>query len=81
MCIGDLYQRQPLLPAAAKADDWSQHNEYLEAPEDELLHKHDDNSNGIVKINIPAPVREGPKFPQERWKTVIGKCHHTLTTA
>lgn len=73
VCIDDLYQRQPLLPAAAKADDWSQNDEYLEAPEDELLRKHDDNSNGIVKINMPAPVREEPKFPQEKWKTVIGK--------
>lgn len=73
MCIGDLYQRQPLLPAAAKVDDWSQHDEYLEAPENELLGKHDENSNGIVKINMPTPVREEPKFPQEKLKTVIGK--------
>lgn len=38
--------------------------------EEEVLHK-TDNTNGVIKISMPAPVREEPRYPQERWKTII----------
>lgn len=72
---GDLYQRQPLLPAPNSK--WangtpSAHTEYFADEEDDIVHKTND-SNGIIAINMPAPVREEPRFPQERWKTLIGE--------
>ncbi|PSN48954.1 Phosphatidylcholine:ceramide cholinephosphotransferase 1 [Blattella germanica] len=27
--------------------------------------------NGVVKIDVPAPLREEPRFPKEKWKTAI----------
>lgn len=50
----------------------STHVEYFGDDEDEIMHKSTD-SNGVIKINMPAPIREEPRFPQERWKTLIGK--------
>lgn len=72
---GDLYQRQPLLPAPNSK--WanshpSTHKEYFGDDEDEIMNKSAD-SNGVIKINMPAPIREEPRFPQERWKTLIGR--------
>ncbi|XP_071455791.1 phosphatidylcholine:ceramide cholinephosphotransferase 2-like [Hetaerina americana] len=29
------------------------------------------NSNGVVRIDVPAPLREEPRFPKEKWKTFI----------
>ncbi|XP_031357340.1 phosphatidylcholine:ceramide cholinephosphotransferase 2-like isoform X2 [Photinus pyralis] len=76
---GDLYQRQPLLPAPAKGDRWGQGNrpesrqQYYSASaeddDDDALDNHE--SNGVIKISMPPPIREEPRFPQERWKTVI----------
>ncbi|KAK5640119.1 hypothetical protein RI129_010930 [Pyrocoelia pectoralis] len=73
---GDLYQRQPLLPTPPKGDRWSQGPEsrqqyYSTAEEEDDDVLQNQESNGIIKINMPPPVREEPRFPQERWKTVI----------
>ena len=73
MTQGDLYQRQPLLPSNGKSDRWVQgnrpesHQEYYTA-EDELENQ---EANGVIKINMPPPIREEPRYPQERWKTLI----------
>lgn len=82
MTQGDLYQRQPLLPTPTKGDKWNSHNhnsttkEYYDEDEDDV----DDisrnsvtNCNGIIKINVPPPVREEPKYPKEKWKTLFGE--------
>ncbi|XP_044012614.1 phosphatidylcholine:ceramide cholinephosphotransferase 2-like isoform X3 [Aphidius gifuensis] len=29
------------------------------------------NGSGIVKIDIPVPLREEPRFPKEKWKTFL----------
>lgn len=78
MTQGDLYQRQPLLPTPPKGDRWSQGNRpeslqqyYSTAEEEDDDVVQNQESNGIIKINMPAPIREEPRFPQERWKTVI----------
>lgn len=76
MSQGDLYQRQPLLPNQNKADKWnhhSNHNEEYEEEEDDIL-KHCRNAdcrNGVIKIDMPPPIREEPRFPQERCKTLL----------
>ncbi|XP_066260359.1 phosphatidylcholine:ceramide cholinephosphotransferase 2-like isoform X2 [Euwallacea similis] len=74
MTQGDLYQRQPLLPNPKGNDHWA-HNahgatgaEYY-ADEDDIMEK-DASRNGDIKIDIP-PSREEPRFPQERWKTLL----------
>ncbi|XP_044258432.1 phosphatidylcholine:ceramide cholinephosphotransferase 2-like isoform X2 [Tribolium madens] len=75
MTQGDLYQRQPLLPNPGKSDKWGHdaHNssgqEYYE-DEDDIIQKTNE-SNGVIKINMPPPIREEPRFPQERWKTLL----------
>lgn len=33
-------------------------------------------SNGMVKIPIPAPHREEPRFPKEKFKTFLGEYLH-----
>lgn len=83
MTQGDLYQRQPLLPTPTKSEKWGHGNlpatkEYFDDDEDDgddvirngSLHT---TSNGVIKISMPPPVREEPKFPKEKWKTVIGE--------
>lgn len=84
MTQGDLYQRQPLLPTPTKgnADKWN-HNNHSTAPKEYYDEEEDDvdeisrnsvtNCNGIIKINVPPPVREEPKYPKEKWKTLFGK--------
>jgi len=84
----DVYQRQPLLPGAPLSkskDKWSSGvasgSDYYEDDEDEKsiegLGRHPGIPNGsgsdIVKIDIPAPLREEPRFPKEKWKTFLGK--------
>lgn len=80
MTKGDLYQRQPLLPTPAKRDKWGHgnrpesHKQYRateEEEEDDDEEAHRNEANGIIKINMPPPIREEPRYPQERWKTVI----------
>lgn len=29
------------------------------------------SANGVVRIDVPAPLREEPRFPKEKWKTFI----------
>ncbi|XP_017772359.1 PREDICTED: phosphatidylcholine:ceramide cholinephosphotransferase 2-like isoform X2 [Nicrophorus vespilloides] len=71
----DLYQRQPLL----QGDKWG-HASHPPASDGYYIDDDDDDQNilrksqepnGIIKINIPPPVREEPKFPQERWKMLV----------
>ncbi|XP_049819349.1 phosphatidylcholine:ceramide cholinephosphotransferase 2 isoform X3 [Aethina tumida] len=72
MTQGDLYQRQPLLSGSGKGDKWghsglnSTEAEYYEDDADERRPE-----SGVIKIEMPAPIREEPKFPQERWKTAL----------
>lgn len=83
----DVYQRQPLLPGAPikNKDKWggvSSGSDYYEDDEDDkidgLSHTRNPNipngsGSGIVKLDIPAPLREEPRFPKEKWKTLLGK--------
>lgn len=80
----DIYQRQPLLPGAPtkSKDKWSgvaSGSDYYEDDEEEKidgLGRHPGITNGpgsgVIKIDIPAPLREEPRFPKEKWKTFIG---------
>ncbi|XP_015183241.1 PREDICTED: phosphatidylcholine:ceramide cholinephosphotransferase 2-like isoform X1 [Polistes dominula] len=80
----DVYQRQPLLPGAPtkSKDKWSSGvasgSDYYEDDEEEKidgLGRHPGITNGpgsgVVKIDIPAPLREEPRFPKEKWKTFL----------
>lgn len=83
MTQGDLYQRQPLLPTPTKSEKWNHGThpvakEYFDEEEEE--DNNIDNlrngilgskSNGMIKISMPPPVREEPKFPKEKWKTFV----------
>lgn len=31
------------------------------------------NSNGVVRIDLPSPLREEPRFPKEKLKTFVGE--------
>lgn len=81
MTQGDLYQRQPLLPSPTKGEKWnhahhSSTKEYYDndgEDGDDIIRNGISGSNGIIKINVPPPVREEPKFPKEKWKTLLGK--------
>ncbi|XP_057667125.1 phosphatidylcholine:ceramide cholinephosphotransferase 2-like isoform X2 [Diorhabda carinulata] len=77
MTQGDLYQRQPLLPNTNKGDKWghgahstSGTGYYDEEEEEDIIQKSNDR-NGHISIDLPAPVREEPRFPQERCKTLL----------
>ncbi|XP_049951092.1 phosphatidylcholine:ceramide cholinephosphotransferase 2-like isoform X1 [Schistocerca serialis cubense] len=84
MTQSDLYQRQPLLPPSAKNDSWSGSGKgsVLHSPSSEYydvedkteglsIHRNGSLSNGIVKIDVPPPLREEPRFPKEKWKTFV----------
>lgn len=68
---GDLYQRQPLLPNPKNNDYDPRNSEYYVDEEEDVMDK-GSIRNGDIKIDIPAS-REEPRFPQERWKTLLGK--------
>ncbi|KAI4471732.1 sphingomyelin synthetase [Holotrichia oblita] len=66
----DLYQRQPLLPNANSKD---KNNEYFVDEDEENILQHKSNgSNGHTRIEmpLPAPIREEPRYPQEKCKTL-----------
>ncbi|XP_001604236.1 phosphatidylcholine:ceramide cholinephosphotransferase 2 isoform X3 [Nasonia vitripennis] len=79
----DVYQRQPLLPGAPikSKDKWNgvgSSSDYYEDEEDDKIDglehvRHpglpNGSGSGIIKIDIPAPLREEPRFPKEKWKT------------
>ncbi|CAH0545741.1 unnamed protein product [Brassicogethes aeneus] len=76
MTQGDLYQRQPLLAANNKGETWghhhhNHHHDGLNSSGAEYEYDEEDapTDGNVIKIDMPAPVREEPKFPQERWKT------------
>ncbi|KAG8233362.1 hypothetical protein J437_LFUL005823 [Ladona fulva] len=43
------------------------------------------SANGVVRIDVPAPLREEPRFPKEKWKTFVALLfliiNFVLTTA
>nr|CAD7432399.1 unnamed protein product [Timema monikensis] len=78
MTQSDLYQRQPLLPPSAKTDSWKGSNglhsptsEYYDSDDKTDGHRNGTAINGVIKIDVPAPLREEPRFPKEKWKTFI----------
>nr|CAD7572497.1 unnamed protein product [Timema californicum] len=78
MTQSDLYQRQPLLPPSAKTDSWKSSNglhsptsEYYDSDDKTDGHRNGTAINGVIKIDVPAPLREEPRFPKEKWKTFI----------
>lgn len=87
MTQSDLYQRQPLLPSETST--WATKNggstgphhhsaimvDHSEDNDDDMdgLKRNAINSNGVVRIEVPSPLREEPRFPKEKFKTLIGK--------
>lgn len=82
----DVYQRQPLLsgvaPLSKSKDKWpavsgSDYDDDEDEKDIESLGRHpgipNGSGSGIVKLDIPAPLREEPRFPKEKWKTFLGK--------
>ncbi|XP_011341853.2 phosphatidylcholine:ceramide cholinephosphotransferase 2 isoform X4 [Ooceraea biroi] len=80
----DVYQRQPLLsgvaPLSKSKDKWpavsgSDYDDDEDEKDIESLGRHpgipNGSGSGIVKIDIPAPLREEPRFPKEKWKTFL----------
>ncbi|XP_043483518.1 phosphatidylcholine:ceramide cholinephosphotransferase 1-like [Leptopilina heterotoma] len=77
----DVYQRQPLLPGTSSKnkDKWgalgSTSNYFNHDKIDELSQEGLNSgvpnilNSGIVKLDIPAPLREESRFPKEKWKT------------
>jgi shingomyelin synthase len=81
---------QPLLPPSTKGNAWTSSStgnilsppiEYYDEDEktDGLAIHRGGVPNGVVKIDVPAPLREEPRFPKEKWKTFIGLCHVLLS--
>lgn len=76
MTQSDLYQRQPLLPDTGG---WASAGHpmpgYCEDDDDKLdgLKRNAINSNGVVRIEVPSPLREELRFPKEKMKTFIGQ--------
>jgi shingomyelin synthase len=81
---------QPLLPPSTKGNAWtgSTTGSILSPPIE--YYDEDDRSdglaihrgsvpNGVVKIDVPAPLLEEPRFPKEKWKTFIGLCRVSLS--
>lgn len=73
---GDLYQRQPLLPNNTKSEKWnhSSHSaavEFYDEDEDDV--QKSDERNGHIRIDLPSPIRDEPRFPQQKCKTLLGK--------
>ncbi|XP_021938002.1 phosphatidylcholine:ceramide cholinephosphotransferase 2-like isoform X5 [Zootermopsis nevadensis] len=82
MTQSDLYQRQPLLPPGTKGNAWTSSSagsilsppiEYYDEDDksDGLAIHRGSVPNGVVKIDVPAPLREEPRFPKEKWKAFI----------
>ena len=77
---------QPLLPPSTKGSTWTSGSstgnilsppiEYYDEDDktDGLAIHRGGVPNGVVKIDVPAPLREEPRFPKEKWKTFIGLC-------
>ncbi|XP_022918083.1 phosphatidylcholine:ceramide cholinephosphotransferase 2-like isoform X3 [Onthophagus taurus] len=72
MTQGDLYQRQPLLSNTGRNDNRTT-DYYIDEDEEQILHQSSASNGGhrAVEISIPTPIREEPRFPQERCKTVL----------
>jgi hypothetical protein len=64
--VQEVYQSQPLLPCSAK-EDWSSESRLY------LNHPASTSGANAIKIDIPAPSREEPRFPREKWKTFLGR--------
>jgi shingomyelin synthase len=83
---------QPLLPSSTKGNAWTSNStgdilsppiEYYDEEDktDGLSIHRGGVPNGVVKIDIPAPLRDEPRFPKEKWKTLIGLCYIFLLTS
>nr|XP_053628130.1 phosphatidylcholine:ceramide cholinephosphotransferase 1-like [Cherax quadricarinatus] len=65
----DVYQRQPLL---ANHDPYINTNGVIkDGVSGGFYDNSSSTSNGMVKIPIPAPHREAPRFPKEKFKTFL----------
>jgi shingomyelin synthase len=64
--VSDVYQSQPLLPCNNK-EAWDSESPLYES------HNNTCNSGVVdsIKIDIPAPNREEPRFPKEKCKTLL----------
>ncbi|XP_046668045.1 phosphatidylcholine:ceramide cholinephosphotransferase 1-like isoform X3 [Homalodisca vitripennis] len=76
MTQSDLYQRQPLLPDTGgwvTGATLAQPPDYDEDDEDKMdgLKRNTINSNGVVRIEVPSPLRDEPRYPKEKMKTFI----------
>lgn len=81
----DVYQRQPLLPCAPSKskDKWGGVGTSTDYYDDSGDHLDsighirgpgipNGSGSGVIKIDMPAPSREEPRFPKEKWKTLLG---------
>lgn len=74
MTQSDVYQRQPLLTEGWVSEGQRKREpEFSEDDEDKLDGLRRNPVNGTVRIEVPTPLREEPRFPQEKIKTFIGK--------
>jgi len=76
---------QPLLPPTTKGSTWTSNSTgNIVSPPIEYYDEDDKTDglgihrgsvpNGVIKIDVPAPLREEPRFPKEKWKTFVGLC-------
>lgn len=65
----DSWQRKPLLNHDCSTEEPTQWT----FSKDPHLHNSHGNfyTKGVVKISLPSPEREEPKFPREKWKTLV----------
>ncbi|XP_039276655.1 phosphatidylcholine:ceramide cholinephosphotransferase 2-like isoform X2 [Nilaparvata lugens] len=87
MTQNDLYQRQPLLPldswaaknggvsgggvGAGQGEGGGGGGGYSEEEEDEKSDGLKRGVNGVVRIDLPTPMRDEPRFPKEQFKTFV----------
>ncbi|CAH1407459.1 unnamed protein product [Nezara viridula] len=74
MTHSDLYQRQPLLAAngvCPQATTNFYRDDDEEKDDDDLKRIEIVNANGAIRIEMPGPHREEPRYPKEKWKTFV----------
>uniref|UniRef100_T1IS64 Sphingomyelin synthase-like domain-containing protein n=1 Tax=Strigamia maritima TaxID=126957 RepID=T1IS64_STRMM len=77
----DSWQRKPLLTHDHNCEQVSQ---WVYAKDAHSNSQGNFYSEDVVKINVPSPEREEPKFPREKWKTFLAFvflcCNWMMTT-